>query len=215
MTRDECRDFRIWFSNTYVNLRGEVVYVRDIYEEEEVEYGEVVLTVRAFRKYEAEVFRTRIETLHDVSPIPLRPRVVDSGTAHGQVYVSRSPRRQYRKSISPRDMVVTPNYVSLSFYTVAENYIHKPPQYYTPREAKERVLSGAALWSAISNKVMIGAVPGNHRYVCSWKGRVVGSFALNKLGEPDVKKLTLTKPNEFLLDSISEVLGVQCRVNSR
>jgi hypothetical protein len=215
VTRDECRDFSIWYLNTYIYLRGFPLYVREVYDSEEGSNGNVEIKVRAKKHWNTEEFFVKISSMSEVSPIPLRPRMVDSGTVYGQVYVSRTPRRQYRKSISPRDMLVNPMSSSVDFYTVAENYVHKPPQYYTLQEAAERVLSGTALWSAVSDKILIGAVAGSSRFVCSWKGRVVGTFALNKLGEPDVKKLTLTKPNAFLLDSISEVLGVACRANNR
>ena len=215
MTRDECRDFSIWYLNTYIYLRDSPIYVREVYDSVETLESGVVLRVRAKPRWDGKEFFVQIGSMSEIVPVPLRPRIVDSGTVYGQVYVSRTPRRQYRKSISPRDMLVNPMSSSVDFYTVAENYIHKPPQYYTLQEAAERVLSGTALWSAVSDKILIGAVAGSSRYVCSWKGRMVGTFALNKLGEPDVKKLTLTKPNTFLLDSISEVLGVGCRANSR
>lgn len=215
MTRAEVRDFSIWYLNTYIYLRGSPLYVREVYDSEETSDGNVVLKVRVKKHGDTEEFFVKIASMSEVTAVPLRPRIVDSGTAYGQVYVSRSPRRQYRKSISPRDLIINPMSSSIDSCTVAENYIHKPPQYYTLQEAAERVLSGTALWSAVSDKILIGAIPGVPRFVCSWKGRMVGTFALNKLGEPDVKKLKLTKPNAFLLDSISEVLGVECRANSR
>ena len=215
MTRDECRDFSIWYMNTYIYLRGSPLYVREVYDSEEGSNGNVEIKVRVKKHWNTGEFFVRVASMSEVTPVPLRPRIVDTDTVYGQVYVSRTPRRQYRKSISPRDLVISPIFGGVDFYTVAENYIHKPPQYYTLQEAAERVLSGTALWSAVSDKILIGAVAGSSRFVCSWKGRMVGTFSLNKLGEPDVKKLTLTKPNAFLLDSISEVLGVECRANSR
>ena len=215
MTRDECRDFSIWYLNTYIYLRGSPIYVREVSDSEETLESGVVLRVWAKSSWDDKEFFMQIGNMSDVAPIPLRPRIVDTDTVYGQVYVSRTPRRQYRKSISPRDLIISPIFGGVDFYTVAENYIHKPPQYYTLQEAAERVLSGTALWSAVSDKILIGAVVGSSRFVCSWKGRMVGTFALNKLGEPDVKKLTLTKPNAFLLDSISEVLGAVCRANNR
>ena len=215
MTRDEVRDFSIWYLNTYIYLRGHPIYVREVCGSEEDSDGNVEIRVRAKQNWNTWEFFVKIASMSEVAPIPLRPRIVDTGTSYGQAYVSRTPRRQYRKSISPRDLMIRPIFGGVDFYTVAENYIHKPPQYYTLQEAAERVLSGTALWSAVSDKILIGAVAGSSRFVCSWKGRMVGTFALNKLGEPDVKKLTLTKPNAFLLDSISEVIGVECRANSR
>lgn len=215
MTMAEARDFSIWYLNTYIYLRGSPLYVREVCDSEETSGGDVVIKVRVKRHWNTEEFFVKIASMSEVTAVPLRPRIVDTDTVYGQVYVSRTPRRQYRKSISPRDMLVNPMSSSIDFYTVAENYIHKPLHYYTLQEAAERVLSGTALWSAVSDKILIGAVAGSSRFVCSWKGRMVGTFALNKLGEPDVKKLTLTKPNAFLLDSISEVLGVECRANSR
>ena len=215
MTRNECRDFSIWYLNTYIYLRGSPIYVREVCNSEDTSEEGAVLKVRAQRRQADKEFFVKIASMSEVTPVPLRPRIVNSGTVYGQVYVSRSPRRQYRKSISPRDLIINPIFGSVYFDTVAENYIHEPPQYYTLQEAAERVLSGTALWSAVSDKILIGAVRGVSRFVCSWKGRMVGTFALNKLGEPDVKKLTLTKPNVFLLDSISEVLGVACRANNR
>ena len=215
MTRNEVRDFSIWYLNTYIYLRNSPIYVQEVSDSEETLESGVVLRVRAKSSWDDKEFFMQIGNMSDVAPIPLRPRIVDTDTVYGQVYVSRTPRRQYRKSISPRDLIISPIFGGVDFYTVAENYIHKPPQYYTLQEAAERVLSGTALWSAVSDKILIGAVVGSSRFVCSWKGRVVGTFALNKLGEPDVKKLTLTKPNAFLLDSISEVLGVECRANNR
>ena len=215
MTGAEVRDFSIWYLNTYIYLRGHPIYVREVCDSEETSYGNVEIKVRAKLRLDDKEFFVRVASMSEVTPVPLRPRIVDTDTVYGQVYVSRTPRRQYRKSISPRDLVISPIFGGVDFYTVAENYIHKPPQYYTLQEAAERVLSGTALWSAVSDKILIGAVAGSSRFVCSWKGRMVGTFALNKLGEPDVKKLTLTKPNAFLLDSISEVLGVECRANSR
>lgn len=215
MTSDERRDFSIWYLNTYIYLRGSPIYVREVCGSEDTSEEGAVLKVRAKLRGDDKEFFVKIASMSEVSPIPLRPRIVNSGTVYGQVYVSRTPRRQYRKSISPRDLIINPIFGSIDSCTVAENYIHKPPQYYTLQEAAERVLSGTALWSAVSDKILIGAMPGVPRFVCSWKGRMVGTFALNKLGEPDVKKLKLTKPNAFLLDSISEVLGVECRANSR
>ena len=215
MTRNECRDFSIWYLNTYIYLRGSPLYVREVCDSEETSDDNVVIKVRVKRHWNTEEFFVKIASMSEVTAVPLRPRIVDTDAVYGQVYVSRTPRRQYRKSISPRDLIISPIFGGVDFYTVAENYIHKPPQYYTLQEAAERVLSGTALWSAVSDKILIGAVAGSSRFVCSWKGRMVGTFALNKLGEPDVKKLTLTKPNAFLLDSISEVLGVECRANSR
>jgi hypothetical protein len=215
VTRGECRDFSIWYLNTYIYLRGSPIYVLEVYDSEEPSNGNVVIKVRAKKHWNTEEFFVKIASMSEVTAVPLRPRIVDTDAVYGQVYVSRTPRRQYRKSISPRDLIISPIFGGVDFYTVAENYIHKPPQYYTLQEAAERVLSGTALWSAVSDKILIGAVAGSSRFVCSWKGRMVGTFALNKLGEPDVKKLTLTKPNAFLLDSISEVLGVECRANSR
>ena len=215
MTGDEVRDFSIWYLNTYIYLRGSPFYVREVYGSGVSFVGNAEIKVRVKKHWNTEEFFVKISSMSEVSPIPLRPRMVDSGTVYGQVHVSRTPRRQYRKSISPRDLVVNPLSSDVDFFTIAENYIHKPPQYYTLQEAAERVLSGTALWSAVSDKILIGAVAGSSRFVCSWKGRMVGTFALNKLGEPDVKKLTLTKPNTFLLDSIAEVLGVECRANNR
>lgn len=215
MTGAEVRDFSIWYLNTYIYLRGSPFYVREVYGSEVSSDGNAEIKVRVKKHWNTEEFFVKISSMSEVSPIPLRPRMVDSGTVYGQVYVSRTPRRQYRKSISPRDLMIRPIFGGVDFYTVAESYIHKPPQYYTLQEAAERVLSGTALWSAVSDKILIGAVAGSSRFVCSWKGRMVGTFSLNKLGEPDVKKLTLTKPNTFLLDTISEVLGVVCRANNR
>ena len=215
MTRNEVRDFSIWYLNTYIYLRGSPIYVRDVSDSLVDQYGNIEIKVRARQVGTTEEVLVKISSMSEVTPIPLHPRIVDTGTVYGQVYVSRTPRRQYRKSISPRDLIISPIFRGVAFYTVAENYIHKPPHYYTLQEAAERVLSGTALWSAVSDKILIGAVAGSSRFVCSWQGRMVGTFALNKLGEPDVKKLTLTKPNAFLLESISEVLGVECRANSR
>ena len=215
MTRAEARDFSIWYLNTYIYLRGSPIYVREVYDPEVFSNGSAKIKVRVKKHWNTEEFFVKIASMSEVTAVPLRPRIVDTDTVYGQVYVSRAPRRQFRKSISPRDLIINPIFGSVDFYTVAENYIHKPPQYYTLQEAAERVLSGTALWSAVSDKILIGAVAGSSRFVCSWKGRMVGTFALNKLGEPDVKKLTLTKPNTFLLDSIAEVLGVECRANSR
>lgn len=215
MTADETRDFSIWYLNTYIYLRGSPIYVSEVCDSEFTPEDGIVLKVRAQYRQADKEFFVKIASMSEITAVPLRPRIVDTDTVYGQVYVSRSPRRQYRKSISPRDLIISPIFEGVDFYTVAENYIHKPPQYYTLQEAAERVLSGTALWSAVSDKILIGAMPGVPRFVCSWKGRMVGTFALNKLGEPDVRKLKLTKPNAFLLDSISEVLGVECRANSR
>ena len=212
MTRDEHRDFALWYLGTYVYLKGALVYIRDIEQVSSVSDTEVKLhvNVRAVGRDTKTVIVTNIS---DVKPISQHSRIVDSGTRYGQVYVTRSPRRQFRKSLSPQDFIILPRGVDVNPRALAENYVKSSLAVYTPEEAKQRVLSGVALWSAVSDKVLVGAVQNNPRFVCAWKGRMVGTFALDKSGEPDVKKLTLSKPNEFLVDSItSSLVGVQCRV---
>ena len=212
MTRDEHRDFALWYLGTYVYLKGTVAYILDIEHVSSISDTEVKLHVNV-RVVGRDTKTVVVTNFLDVKPISQYSRIVDSGTRYGQVYVTRSPRRQFRKSLSPQDFIILPRGVDVNPRVLAENYVNNSLAVYTPEEAKQRVLSGVALWSAVSDKVLVGAVQNNPRFVCAWKGRMVGTFALDKSGEPDVKKLTLSKPNEFLVDSItSSLVGVQCRV---
>ena len=212
MTRDEHRDFALWYLGTYVYLKGTVVYIRDIEQVSSISDTEVKLHV-GVRVVGRDTKTVIVTNFSDVKPISQHSRIVDSGTRYGQVYVTRSPRRQFRKSLCPQDFIILPRGADVNHRVLAENYVKNSLAVYTPEEAKQRVLSGAALWSAVSDRILVGAVQNNPRFVCAWKGRMVGTFALDKSGEPDVKKLTLSKSNEFLVDSItSSLVGVQCRV---
>ena len=192
MTHDERRDFTLWYLGTYVYLKGTVVYIRDIEQVSPISDTEVKLHV-SVRVVGRDTKTVVVTNFLDVKPISQYSRIVDSGTRYGQVYVTRSPRRQFRKSLSPQDFIILPRGVDVNPRVLAENYVNNSLAVYTPEEAKQRVLSGVALWSAVSDKVLVGAVQNNPRFVCAWKGRMVGTFALDKSGEPDVKKLTLAK----------------------
>lgn len=208
MNDRDVHDFRLWYSHTYVRIDGWVVYV-----------GES--RVRSTDGYELELVamcctldgtrvELRINNLSQVVPIKQVSRIVDTGTRLGQVFMTRSPSRQYKKSVCGSSVItIPPADVSPA---LIRNYMHTPLVAYSPQEAKERVLSGTALWSAVSDKMLVGAKRDSPNFSCMWRGRMIGKFAINK-GEPDVKTLVISKPNGFLLESISEALpGVTCRV---
>jgi len=223
MTGREIGDIRLWYFDTYVYLNGVPVYVRgramgdeDVRGRamgDEEEAGDSAGVGLACLTMTGESLKVLVHSMSQIVPIRQTSKIVDTGTRFGQVYVTRSPTRQYRKSICASSIVLSPRpCIAHSFTTLIRNYLQTSTAIYSPQEAKDRVLSGTALWSAVSDKILIGAVPNNSKFSCMWKGRLVGSFALNK-GEPDVKNLVLSRSNGFLLESISEALpGVTCRV---
>ena len=208
MNDRDAHDFRLWYSHTYVRIDGQVVYVGESRvrstEGDEIELVAMCCTLDGTR------VELRINNLSQVSPIKQVSRIVDTGTRLGQVFMTRRPSRQYKKSVCESSVItIPPANVSAA---LVRNYIHTPLVTYSPQEAKERVLSGTALWSAVSDKMLVGARRDSPNFSCMWRGRMVGKFAINK-GEPDVKTLVVSKPNGFLLESISEALpGVTCRV---
>jgi hypothetical protein len=208
MNDRDVHDFRLWYSHTYVRIDGWVVYVGESRvrstEGDELELVAMCCTLDGTR------VELRINNLSQVVPIKQVSRIVDTGTRLGQVFMTRSPSRQYKKSVCGSSVItIPPADVSPA---LIRNYMHTPLVAYSPQEAKERVLSGTALWSAVSDKMLVGAKRDSPNFSCMWRGRMIGKFAINK-GEPDVKTLVISKPNGFLLESISEALpGVTCRV---
>lgn len=208
MNDRDAHDFRLWYSHTYVRIDGQVVYVGETQgrstEGDELELVAMCQTLDGTR------VELHISHLSQVVPLKQVSRIVDTGTRLGQVFMTRSPSRQYKKSICESSITTIPP-ADMS-PALIRNYTHTPLVTYSPQEAKERVLSGTALWSAVSDKMLVGAKRGSPNFSCMWRGRMIGKFAINK-GEPDVKTLVISKPNGFLLESISEALpGVKCRV---
>lgn len=213
MNNREYRDIDRWYSGTYVYIRGVPVLARHFpvkrfleEDDNEVEVSAIVTDL------EGNSLSLDVSSVNDIVPIKMSSRIVDTGTVFGHTYVSVRPRRQYKKSLYMENLIMRPLPDYLVNRVFVYNYIKNSPTLYSPEEAKERVLSGAALWSAVSNKILIGAVLRSPRFLCAYKGRLVGGFSLEK-GEPNVNQLVLSKPNGFLLESISEALpGVVCRV---
>ena len=208
MNERDMHDFRLWYSHTFVRIDGELVLVDGHTRTDEEEDDGPLLVLGHTLDGDSTWFR--VHNLSQVEPVKLVSRIVDTGTRLGQVYLTRSPSRQYKKSICESYVAVVPP-APIS-YKLISNYMYSPLVTYSPQEAKERVLEGVALWSAVSDKMLVGARPGSPNFSCMWRGRLVGRFTINK-GEPDVKTLVISKPNGFLFESISASLpGVKCRV---
>ena len=223
MTEQEYIDLRRWYLDTYINLPSWGAGLLKLLDLQfSSSQGEAILHVLE-PPYLLDTTTgitplnsMRITSLKSISPIPIVPKLVETGTRLGCVYLATSPRRVYKKSFcSDRVVFVGPNSGSVVLdRALAMNYLVGYLPKVTPEIAKERVLSGEALFSAITDNIAVGAASNYNRYVCTWKGRVVGSFSLGRNKEADVKHLAIPKSNGFLFDTLSAAMPeVICHVS--
>ncbi len=213
MTEQDVNNLSHWYNNTFIELPTEVVQLRGV----EVSIDdEVVLTCRrigqpgAFPRY----FDYIISDITDIKPIHLQPCLVETGTPIGALHLSLYPARQYKKSMSD-NFLARPGYAAsqVTRNSIAEAALVNTLVYYTPREAAERVAEGAALLSAVAPDILVGAAPWSVRFLCFWRGELIGEFDRDKQRVPKVDTLRLNPSYKYLHDTLTPIFTeVSCNV---
>ena len=215
MTPSDVRNIALWYTETLVRCHGLVVRLAYV---EERSSGVYIGGHEVVSRTPAEM---RVQSAGEVRPIDFIPRLVHTDTPLGDIFLGRSPVRTPKKSLNT-GIVRKPAYleglgnhirpvnIRLSLDTLIEAYAGRGLIKYSPGEAKYRVDNGVAMFSAITNDVSVGALPGKRGYVCTRRDRVVGSFYRPLRGAPDVKRLILSRPFEHLADSMSALFREVC-----
>ena len=215
MTPSDVRNIALWYAETLVKCHGLVVRLGYV---EERGSGVYLVGHEAVSRAPTDM---RIQSVGEVGPIDFAPRLVHTDTPLGDIFLGRSPVRTPKKSLNT-GIVRKPAYleglgnhiqpvnIRLSLDILIEAYAGRGLIKYSPDEAKYRVDNGTAMFSAITNDVSVGALPGKRGYVCTRRDRVVGSFYRPLRGAPDVKRLILSRPFEHLADSMSALFREVC-----
>ena len=215
MTITDIRNITLWYQDTVVQCRGYIIRLNHLDERDGKMYicGKEVVS--------GEPTDLVIKSIDDIEPVDFRPRMVNTSSPVGDIFLGRKPMRTAKKSLNT-GIVRTPAYleglgssippvrVRLSLDTLVATYAGRRLIKYSPEEAARRVGEGVAMFSAITEDVSVGALPGKRGYVCTRRDKVVGVFHRPVMGAPDVKRLILSRPFEHLADSMSVLFREVC-----
>lgn len=210
MNEIEYRDLQRWYMSTFVRVNGITGEVRHI-TNPSAAVAEIHLQQLG---PPFDIQCVRIKSLCQVESLSMSPTLVDTCRPIGVVFVTRTTLRQYRKSLCS-DILHLPDYVSSILHAtntsvpikeLIRSHLAGKLRTCSPEEASARVLTGAALFSAVTNDISIGVLPHQDRYVATKRDAVVGTFLKRKNKSP-VEHLVLSKPNEHLADEFSKYIN--------
>ena len=205
MTEQDVSNVRQWYERTFVELplMGKV-YIREVGTDDSTCTLYCDTVTRSGRDSRTEYV---ISDISDIKPIFLAPGLVETGTRIGVVYVSGTPLRQYKKSLSENLSVLPASPEYLNIHEVARAYLTNEVTYFQPVVAADRVLNGTALFSAVAPDITVGAMPWSNRFLCFWRGQLAGDFERNRKTGPEIKHLRLNRAHTFLKDTMESLFS--------
>ena len=215
MTITDIRNIALWYQDTLVRCQGHTIRLNHLEERGKEVY------LRGARAMSGAPVDLLIKSVGEIEPIDFIPRLVNTGTPLGDIFLGRSPVRTPKKSLhtgivrKPAYLAGLANHlppirVRLSMDALLEDYAVRVLTKYSPGEAKHRIDRGIAMFNAITDEVSVGALPGKRGYVCTRRERVVGGFYRPPKGEPDVQRLILSRPFEHLAESMGMLFREVC-----